>query len=180
MPESAVSTASAAMALSSLRRCPIDLTPSAVKSSEVSSESTLRSMSLSRNAGAYSPSPRPVSHSAISTPFLPGGGSFAGHYTANRKQGRPSTPVAMSTLRASQARSSESRLNVCVGSQTLTIADDRFAPHLGRRDPLRSFLKADLASDRLEVVVVSQRSRLDPFVYRRFSGSQGLTRVCSA
>ena len=57
---------SAEMASSNRRRWPIDLTPSSRRSSPVSRRKISRSMSLSRNAGAYCSSPRTRSHSATS------------------------------------------------------------------------------------------------------------------
>ena len=57
----------AAIAASSLRRCPIDVMPSPVRSSAVSSGSTAPSMSLAAKAGAYCPRPSPPSQSATST-----------------------------------------------------------------------------------------------------------------
>ena len=84
-----------AMASSSRRRCPIEATPSCARSSPVSRGNTFASMLLSRNAGAYCPSPSPRSHSAMSigiarnwlsevnyisaTAFCPGCSSSAPH-----------------------------------------------------------------------------------------------------
>ena len=57
---------SAAMAASSLRRCPTAATPISFRSSAVSSGSTSASTPLSRNAASYWPRPRPRSHAATS------------------------------------------------------------------------------------------------------------------
>ena len=89
---------------------------------------------------------------------------LTGHYIANRKQVVPLMRVAMSTLRASQARSSESRLNVCVGSKTLAIVDDRFAPHVSHscgpvRSPKADVAIADAAGSFAPLPDLSARSR---------------------
>src|SRR3954470_16854543 len=59
------------MAASSLRRCPTDAIPRAIKSSAVSSVRTSASTSLSRNTCSYWPKPRPRSQAPTYTTFPP-------------------------------------------------------------------------------------------------------------
>ena len=59
--------ASAAIAASSLRRCPTLVTPSSLRSSPVSCGRTSASTALSRNAVSYYPRPRLLSQAATST-----------------------------------------------------------------------------------------------------------------
>jgi len=85
------SSRKAAIAASSLRRCPISPTPMSVRSSAVSSGSTVASIALSRNAWSYSCSPRPWSHAVMSTcssPRAPPRGSSYSQSRSARIAGR--------------------------------------------------------------------------------------------
>ena len=91
-PDASVAgTPKAAMASSSLRRWPTEVTPSSRKSSAVSRRKTAASMSLSWKVVVYCSSPSPRSQSVISIDI-----AGASHHRLRRRRPGQSCPVGLS------------------------------------------------------------------------------------
>ena len=94
----------AAIADSSRRRCPTEATPSATRSSAVSSGRSAPSMSLSAKAGAYCSRPIPRSHWAMSTAMpasIPRRRGQAQHNSRSfRSEGNLSRAILLAKIRS--------------------------------------------------------------------------------